>query len=90
MRRLTYIAASTVAAAILSGCVIVDADVRESNWGAHGDFGYLYGAEVSGRGTGLRTGMGTWSATVVTTNSTSASAASVRTTARRLSPKDAA
>jgi hypothetical protein len=49
MRRLTYIAASAVAAAILSGCVIVDADVRESNWGAHGDFGYLYGAEVSGR-----------------------------------------
>ena len=49
MRRLTYIAASAVAAAILSGCVIVDADVRESDWGAHGDFGYLFGAEVSGR-----------------------------------------
>jgi len=49
MHRLTYIVASGVAAAMLSGCVIVDADVRESHWGAHGDFGYLYGAEVSGR-----------------------------------------
>jgi hypothetical protein len=34
---------------MLTGCVIVDADVRESDWGAHGDFGYLFGAEVSGR-----------------------------------------
>jgi len=49
MRRLAYIAASGVAAAMLTGCVIVDADVRESDWGAHGDFGYLFGAEVSGR-----------------------------------------
>jgi hypothetical protein len=49
MQRFTYIVAAGVAAAILSGCIIVDADVRETDWGAHGDFGYLYGAEVSGR-----------------------------------------
>lgn len=49
MNRLTSIAASGIAAAMLSGCVIVDADVRESDWGARGDFGYLYGAEVGGR-----------------------------------------
>ena len=49
MHKLGYIAVSGIAAAMLSGCVIVDADVRESEWGARGDFGYLYGAEVSGR-----------------------------------------
>lgn len=49
MHKLGYIAGSGIAAAMLSGCVIVDADVRESEWGARGDFGYLYGAEVSGR-----------------------------------------
>ena len=49
MHKLGYIAVSGIAAARLSGCVIVDADVRESEWGARGDFGYLYGAEVSGR-----------------------------------------
>ena len=49
MHKLGYIAVSGIAAAMLSGCVIVDADVRESEWGARCDFGYLYGAEVSGR-----------------------------------------
>jgi hypothetical protein len=49
MHTLNKIALSGVAAAMLSGCVIVDADVRDSDWGARGDFGYLYGAEVSGR-----------------------------------------
>ncbi len=49
MHKLGFIVASGLAAAMLSGCVIVDADVRESDWGAHGDFGYLYGAEVNGR-----------------------------------------
>jgi len=48
MTRLAFLAASGVAAAMLGGCVIVDADVRESGWGAR-EFGYLYGAEVSGR-----------------------------------------
>ena len=48
MHKLGFIAATGLAAALLSGCVIVDADVRESSWG-HGDLGYLYGAEVSGR-----------------------------------------
>jgi len=47
MHKLGYIAAYGIAAAMMSGCVIVDADVRESDWG--GDFGSLYGAEVSGR-----------------------------------------
>lgn len=32
----------------LSGCLIVDADVRETDWGFSG--GLLYGAEVSVRG----------------------------------------
>jgi hypothetical protein len=48
MTRLTFIAATGLAAAMLSGCVIVAADVRDSDWN-HGDFGYLYGADVSGR-----------------------------------------
>jgi hypothetical protein len=48
MTRLVFIAATGLAAAMLSGCVIVAADVRESDWD-HRDFGYLYGAEVGGR-----------------------------------------
>ena len=50
MTKLEMIAAAGAAAAMLGGCVIVDADVRESNWDSSGDFGYLYGAEVSPRG----------------------------------------
>jgi len=48
MTRLSFIAAAG-AASLLGGCVIVDADVREHDWRG-GDFGYLYGAEVSSRG----------------------------------------
>jgi hypothetical protein len=38
-------------AAMLGGCVIVDAEVRDHGW-SHGDdgYGYLYGAEISDRG----------------------------------------
>ncbi len=42
--------ASSSAALMLAGCVIVDADVTEAEWGRGGDFGYVYGAEVSPRG----------------------------------------
>lgn len=49
MTRLAFIAATGIAAAMLSGCVIVAADVRDHDWGHDGDFGYLYGAEVSTR-----------------------------------------
>lgn len=48
MTRLAFIAATTAAAAMLSGCVIVDADVHDTGWD-RGDYGYLYGAEVSVR-----------------------------------------
>jgi hypothetical protein len=50
MTRFAFIAASGLATAMLGGCVIVDADVRDSGWDRDGDFGYLYGAEVSERG----------------------------------------
>lgn len=46
MTKLTFIAASGFAAAMLGGCVIVDADVRDSGWN-RGDYGSLYGAEVN-------------------------------------------
>ena len=48
MTKLAFLAATTAAAAMLSGCVIVAADVRDSDWD-RGDYGYLYGAEVSQR-----------------------------------------
>lgn len=38
------------AAAMLGGCVIVDADVREDDWRDHGRLTTLYGAEISPRG----------------------------------------
>jgi hypothetical protein len=47
MQKIVLAAVSGIAMAMASGCVIVDADVRESDWGARGDFGYLYGAEIS-------------------------------------------
>lgn len=50
MTKLGLLAASGASALMLAGCVIVDADVREGDWGRGGDFGYLYGAEVSVRG----------------------------------------
>ena len=48
MTKLAFIAATGIAAAMLSGCVIVDADVRDSGWD-RSDYGSLYGAEVSVR-----------------------------------------
>jgi hypothetical protein len=48
MTKLAFIAATGIAAALLSGCVIVDADVRDSGWD-RSDYGSLYGAEVSVR-----------------------------------------
>lgn len=48
MTKLAFIAATGFAATLLSGCVIVDADVRDSGWD-RGDYGSLYGAEVSPR-----------------------------------------
>ena len=46
MTKLAFLAASGSAAAMLGGCVIVDADVRDSDWD-RSDYGNLYGAEVS-------------------------------------------
>ena len=46
MTKLAFLAASGIAAAMLGGCVIVDADVRDSDWD-RSDYGNLYGAEVS-------------------------------------------
>jgi hypothetical protein len=48
MTKLAFIAATGIAAAMLSGCVIVDADVRDSGWD-RSDYSSLYGAEVSVR-----------------------------------------
>ena len=48
MNKLALIAVSGAAAAALGGCVIVDADVRDS-WDHNGDYGYLYGAEITDR-----------------------------------------
>jgi hypothetical protein len=41
--------AAALAATALGGCLIVDADVRETDWGGFSG-GLLYGAEVSVRG----------------------------------------
>ena len=46
MTKLAFIAASGFAAALLGGCVIVAADVSDSDWN-RSDYGNLYGAEVS-------------------------------------------
>ncbi len=43
------LAAAGLAGVMLSGCIMVDADVRESRWDDD-DFGGLLGAEVSARG----------------------------------------
>lgn len=48
MNKLALLAVSGAAAAMLGGCVIVAADV-DDHWGHHGDFGSIYGAEVSQR-----------------------------------------
>ncbi len=47
--RLTMLAATAVAGLMLGGCVIVDADVRESEWDRAGRSERLYGAEVGVR-----------------------------------------
>jgi hypothetical protein len=44
--KLSFMAVPSLASILLAGCVIVDADVRDSGWN-HGDFGNLYGEEVS-------------------------------------------
>ena len=51
MKRAGTFALAAVSAAMLGGCVIVDAEVRDHGW-SHGDdgYGYLYGAEISDRG----------------------------------------
>jgi hypothetical protein len=48
MNKLALLAVSGAAAAMLGGCVIVAADV-DDHWDHHGDFGSIYGAEVSQR-----------------------------------------
>ena len=44
------LAAAGLAGVMLSGCIVVDADVRDSHWDWDDDFGYVLGAEVSSRG----------------------------------------
>jgi hypothetical protein len=48
MKSAMKLGAVALLATALSGCLIVDADVRETGWGFSG--GLLYGAEVSVRG----------------------------------------
>lgn len=48
MKRLAITAISGATAALLGGCVFVDADVRDS-WDHRGDYGSIYGAEVAVR-----------------------------------------
>jgi len=48
MKRAGTFALAIVSTAMLSGCVIVDADVRDHYWSDDG-YGYIYGAEISDR-----------------------------------------
>ena len=48
MNRIGTLALAATAAAMLGGCIIVDADVRDYGWDDDGR-GYLYGAEISER-----------------------------------------
>ena len=48
MKNIAGLAAAGLAGVMLSGYIVVDADVRESHW--DDDFGYVLGAEVSVRG----------------------------------------
>lgn len=51
MKRTGIFALAAAAAAALSGCVIVAADIPEHHWDHDDDgYGYLYGAEISDRG----------------------------------------
>ncbi len=47
---MTTLAAAGLAGVMLSGCIVVDADVRESRWDRDDDFAKVLGAEVSSRG----------------------------------------
>lgn len=50
MKKAMTLAAAGLAGVMLSGCIVVDADVRESHWDWDDDFGTVLGAEVSVRG----------------------------------------
>ena len=50
MRSIAGLAATALACGMLAGCIVVDADVRESHWDWDDDFGLVLGAEVSARG----------------------------------------
>ena len=50
MKKIAGLAAAALAGVTLSGCIVVDADVRKSHWDHDDDFGYVLGAEVSTRG----------------------------------------
>lgn len=50
MRKIAGLTASVLAGLMLSGCIVVDADVRESRRDWDDDFGLVLGAEVSVRG----------------------------------------
>lgn len=50
MRNIAVVAAGGLASVMLSGCIVVDADVRDAHWDWDDDFGYVLGAEVSVRG----------------------------------------
>ena len=41
MKKIAGLAAAGLAGVMLSGCIVVDADVRESHWDWDDDFGYL-------------------------------------------------
>ena len=47
MKKIAGLAAAALAGVTLSGCIVVDADVRKSHWDHDDDFGYVLGAEVS-------------------------------------------
>ena len=50
MKKIAGLVVAGLAGVMLSGCIVVDADVRESHWDRDDDFGYVLGAEVSVRG----------------------------------------
>ncbi len=50
MKKIAGLAAAGLAGVMLSGCIVVDADVRESHWDWDDEFAYVLGTEVSVRG----------------------------------------
>lgn len=50
MKKIAVLAAAGIASVMLSGCILVDADVRDHGRDWDDDFGYVLGAEVSARG----------------------------------------